>query len=95
MTKYADCIYVMGNGVILEHGTHNELLQAKNGPYARLVQAQKLRDARQKYISDDDSDKAASGENEKEDMERQPTEEVPLQRQKSGRSLASEILEQR
>ncbi|EIW59664.1 multidrug resistance protein 1 [Trametes versicolor FP-101664 SS1] len=93
--KDADCIYVMGNGVILEHGTHNELLQDENGPYARLVQAQKLRDAREKQISDDDSDTAASAENEKEDMERQAAEEVPLQRQKSGRSLASEILEQR
>ncbi|KAI0350350.1 P-loop containing nucleoside triphosphate hydrolase protein [Trametes cingulata] len=94
--KDADCIYVMGNGVVLESGTHEELLRDENGPYARLVAAQKLRDAREKRtMQDDDSDTAASGENDEKDMERQAAEEVPLQRQKSGRSLASEILEQR
>ncbi|KAI8986244.1 multidrug resistance protein 1 [Trametes punicea] len=94
--KDADCIYVMGNGVILESGTHEELLRDENGPYARLVQAQKLRDAREKGAShDSDSDTAASGENDEKDMERQAAEELPLQRQKSGRSLASEILEKR
>ncbi|KAI0643098.1 P-loop containing nucleoside triphosphate hydrolase protein [Trametes meyenii] len=93
--KDADCIYVMGNGVILESGTHDELLRDENGPYARLVQAQKLRDAREKRtLQDSDSDTAASVEEEK-DVEQQIAEEVPLQRQKSGRSLASEILEQR
>ena len=46
--KDADCIYVMGNGVILESGTHEELVRGENGPYARLVAAQKLRDAREK-----------------------------------------------
>ncbi|KAH9849517.1 P-loop containing nucleoside triphosphate hydrolase protein [Lenzites betulinus] len=94
--KDADCIYVMGDGVILESGTHNELLRDENGPYARLVQAQKLRDAREKRtLQDDDSDTAASAENEEKEIERQVAEEVPLQRQKSGRSLASEILEKR
>nr|ODN89989.1 ATP-binding cassette, subfamily B (MDR/TAP), member 1 [Cryptococcus depauperatus CBS 7841] len=38
----ADCIYVMGAGKILEHGTHNELLAKENGPYAQLVSNQKL-----------------------------------------------------
>ncbi|OSD02414.1 multidrug resistance protein 1 [Trametes coccinea BRFM310] len=96
--KDADCIYVMGNGMVLESGTHEELLRDENGAYARLVQAQKLRDAREKNaLNDDDSDTAASAEAEEKekDMERQAAEEVPLQRQKSGRSLASEILEQR
>ena len=92
--KDADCIYVMGNGVILESGTHEELLRDENGPYARLVHAQKLRDAREKRTLDSDSDTAASGENEAT-IEKEIADEVPLQRQKSGRSLASEILEQR
>ncbi|KAI0755198.1 P-loop containing nucleoside triphosphate hydrolase protein [Daedaleopsis nitida] len=94
--KDADCIYVMGNGLVLESGTHNDLLRDENGPYARLVHAQKLRDAREKRTLDSDSDTAASGENEEAaDIEKEAADEVPLQRQKSGRSLASEILEQR
>ena len=94
--KDADCIYVMGNGLILESGTHEELLRDENGPYARLVQAQKLRDAREKRTLDSDSDTAASNEEaEAAQIEKEAADEVPLQRQKSGRSLASEILEQR
>ncbi|WVQ85989.1 hypothetical protein IAT38_008157 [Cryptococcus sp. DSM 104549] len=38
----ADMILVMGGGEILEQGTHNELLADNNGPYAQLVNAQKL-----------------------------------------------------
>ena len=87
----------MGGGVVLESGTHNELLASADGAYARLVAAQKLRDAREKQVkSDDDSDTAASDE--QDDLEKQAAQEVPLGRtntRKSGRSLASEILEQR
>ena len=95
--KDADCIYVMGGGRVLERGTHNELLRDENGPYARLVQAQKLRDAREKRTADSDSDTAASGEDgdDAAAIAKQAAEEVPLERQKSGRSLASEILEQK
>ena len=42
--KHADCIHVMGEGVVLESGNHNELLNKPNGLYARLVHAQELRD---------------------------------------------------
>ncbi|KAJ7166952.1 P-loop containing nucleoside triphosphate hydrolase protein [Mycena filopes] len=42
--KDADAIYVMGDGAILEHGTHNELLADPTGVYSQLVEAQKLRD---------------------------------------------------
>jgi ATP-binding cassette subfamily B (MDR/TAP) protein 1 len=40
--KDADTIYVMGDGSVLEKGTHYELLQNYEGAYARLVRAQKL-----------------------------------------------------
>ncbi|KAJ7733032.1 P-loop containing nucleoside triphosphate hydrolase protein [Mycena metata] len=42
--KDADAIYVMADGAILEHGTHNKLLENPTGVYAQLVEAQKLRD---------------------------------------------------
>ena len=92
--KDADCIYVMGNGLVLESGTHDELLRDENGAYARLVQAQKLRDNREKRTLDSDSDTAASAEDEAA-IEKQAAEEVPLERQKSGRSLASELIEKK
>ncbi|TCD62992.1 GTPase-activating protein [Steccherinum ochraceum] len=96
--KDADHIYVMGGGVVLESGTHNELLADVNGSYARLVAAQKLRDSREKRSADDSGDDtAASGEgDDEEDLEKQAEEEVPLGRtstRKSERSLASEALE--
>jgi ATP-binding cassette, subfamily B (MDR/TAP), member 1 len=40
--KDADMIYVMGEGSVLEKGTHHELLQNYEGAYARLVRDQKL-----------------------------------------------------
>ncbi len=80
----------MGDGVVLESGTHSELLADANGPYSRLVQAQKLREVRESR--DDDSDTAASNE---EDSDRKASEEIPLGRSHTGRSLASEILERK
>lgn len=91
--KDADMIYVMGGGLVLEKGTHNELLADAEGAYSRLVQAQKLRDAREKVATT-----AGEGEGEgeeDEDIEKAAEEEVPLGRSHTGRSLASEILEQR
>ncbi|CCM03554.1 uncharacterized protein FIBRA_05690 [Fibroporia radiculosa] len=93
--KDADRIYVMGDGLVLESGSHNELLQDENGPYSRLVAAQKLREAREKRSTDEsDSDTVASEPGE-EDYEKAAEQEVPLSREKSGRSLASQILEQK
>ncbi|KIP05158.1 hypothetical protein PHLGIDRAFT_129050 [Phlebiopsis gigantea 11061_1 CR5-6] len=99
--KDADCIYVMGDGLVLESGTHSELLKVEDGAYARLVNAQKLREAREKAVqpveTDDSSDTAASHETPEpeEDMEKLAQKEIPLGRSNTGRSLASEILEQR
>lgn len=80
----------MGDGLVVEQGTHNELLQA-DGAYARLVQAQKLREQRP-VLPDDDS---ATSVDEHKDMEKLAREEIPLGRKNTGRSLASDILEQK
>lgn len=111
--KDADCIYVMGDGLVLEFGTHDKLLANDNGPYARLVNAQKLREAREKRSNDDiegqgavdekekenendlDSDTVASSDYEIEDLRERAMVGIPLSRSDTGRSLASEILEQR
>ena len=77
----------MGDGRVIESGTHDDLLQA-NGAYARLVQTQKLRER-----SGKDSDNHS--EDSEPDTEKDATEEIPLGRKNTGRSLASEILEQR
>jgi ATP-binding cassette subfamily B (MDR/TAP) protein 1 len=79
----------MGDGLVLESGTHNELLQA-DGAYARLVQAQKLRELTKgsdSAVSDDSSDDGK--------MEKVAREEIPLGRKNTLQSLASEILEQK
>ncbi|KAK7469298.1 hypothetical protein VKT23_003782 [Stygiomarasmius scandens] len=85
--KDADIIFVMGDGLVLEQGTHDELLRNENGPYAKLVQSQKLREAEQTEAEAESSDE--------KDMEKQAAEEIPLGRKNTSHSLASEILEQR
>ena len=42
--KDAEKIYVMDDGMVLEQGTHQGLLLNPEGPYAKLVQAQKLKE---------------------------------------------------
>jgi ATP-binding cassette subfamily B (MDR/TAP) protein 1 len=78
----------MGDGLVLESGTHSDLIQA-SGAYARLVQSQKLREGRERSDSIDD---ASESEN---DIEKEIREEIPLGRRNTGHSLASEILEQK
>ncbi|KAF8627411.1 hypothetical protein AX17_006226 [Amanita inopinata Kibby_2008] len=86
----ADVIYVMGDGQVLEHGTHDELLKA-NGAYTRLVQAQRLREGREasKDVEGDEDDFK-----EQENLEK-VAEEVPLGRRATGHSLSSEIIKQK
>jgi ATP-binding cassette subfamily B (MDR/TAP) protein 1 len=97
--KDADCIYVMGGGLVLERGKHNELLSNEDGAYARLVAAQRLREAR---YDTDVGDVVPVGQESYEkavessaDIEKAAMEEVPLGRRNTSRSLASEIIEQR
>lgn len=85
--KDADIIYVMGEGLVLESGTHSQLLANEEGPYARLVQAQRLRETRETGENEDAEEEV--------DMEKAAREEIPLGRKNTGHSLASEILEQK
>lgn len=80
----------MGDGLVLEHGNHDQLL-SRGGAYNRLVQAQKLREQE----SDQDTNDKTYGSSEKEDMEKIARDEIPLGRKNTGRSLASEIIEQK
>lgn len=43
--KDADVIFVMGDGLVLEQGTHEGLLAEEGSAYAALVHSQKLREA--------------------------------------------------
>lgn len=94
----ADCIYVMGDGVVIERGKHDELLGNEDSAYSRLVAAQRLREAREAIDIDDvvpvgkSSEKAADST---VDFEKAALEEVPLGRSNTHRSLASEIIDQR
>ncbi|KAL0958172.1 hypothetical protein HGRIS_000335 [Hohenbuehelia grisea] len=88
--KDADIIYVMGDGRVLEQGTHNELLKDEQGAYSRLVQAQKLREAGEHHSSYDDDSEGST-----QDIAKAIQEEVPLGRSHTGRSLASDIIEQK
>lgn len=88
----------MGDGLVLESGTHAQLLADEQGAYFRLVEAQKLRESSNAQNTEDaDSAEEATlpekdgGEN----YEELAKEEIPLGRVKSNRSLASEILAQR
>lgn len=99
--KDADVIYVMGEGEVLESGTHQELLHDPNGSYAKLVQAQKLRDAEKGDATsagvdeETDDDQSLQKQKDADAMEEAAATEEPLGRAPTERSLASEILEKR
>lgn len=88
--KDADCIYVMGEGLVLEKGTHMELLADENSAYSRLVHAQKLRES--KDMDDGNSTAAVSVEG---DTEKVAEEEFSLGRKDTIRSIASDLAQKR
>lgn len=88
---------MMGDGQVLEHGTHAQLLADPEGPYARLVQAQKLREAEQRGddLESNSEDEGVTAKKQASAIELAAEKEDPLGRADTSRSLASEILEQR
>ncbi|KAL7421323.1 GTPase-activating protein [Cryptotrichosporon argae] len=88
-----DRIIVMGAGEIIEQGNHNSLLENADGAYAQLVNAQKLNQAAAaeaaRAAGDDGTDLP--------DPDAVPTEKAgfaDLARAPTGRSVASQLLEQ-
>ena len=59
--RNAHHIYVLDNGHVIEHGTHQTLME-KAGKYRDLVEAQKM-----ESMENDDDDKMSKEEAEKED----------------------------
>jgi len=90
-SRDVDVIHVMGDGLVLESGTHEQSL-AMNGAYGRLVQAQRLHEGRKQSAIEDSEDDDVG---EPTDMDKAVLEEIPLGRRSIRQCLASEILEQR
>jgi ATP-binding cassette subfamily B (MDR/TAP) protein 1 len=84
----------MGEGLVLESGTHNDLIQA-GGAYARLVQSQKLREGRDGRESSGLLDTDNASDDSGHSIEKEFCEEVPLDRKNTGHSLASDVLKQK
>ncbi|KAI0361184.1 multidrug resistance protein 1 [Trametes cingulata] len=88
----ADRIYVMENGVVVESGTHEELLRDENGAYSRFVLAQKLRSANDDPAVESADHEVAAPHQNGTDPEKQPAAEDvgSLQRTKTELSMASQ-----
>jgi ATP-binding cassette subfamily B (MDR/TAP) protein 1 len=96
--KDADCIYVMGDGVVLEWGKHNELLSNEDGAYTRLVTAQRFREGEASEgidVGDVTGQPSGKAIESHIDVEKAALEEIPLGRNNTHRSLASEIIKER
>ncbi|KAL1409886.1 GTPase-activating protein [Vanrija albida] len=95
--KDADRILVMGEGEILEEGTHYSLLADENGAYAKLVANQKLSQQAADHLPDDVE---AEDTTDEDDIivpgPASPMKEkhLHLTRSITGRSISSQILEQ-
>ncbi|KAI6166710.1 ste6-like protein [Pisolithus thermaeus] len=87
--KDADQIFVMDEGVVLERGAHEELI-ARNGSYAGLVQAQKLRKAKEVQV---DADIAVASN--AQDQEGVIEDEIPLARRETRQSVTLDLAHQK
>ncbi|KAF9221679.1 P-loop containing nucleoside triphosphate hydrolase protein [Gyrodon lividus] len=85
--KDADCIYVMGEGLVLEQGTHAELLAYEDGAYSRLVHAQKLREYKDNQGNDNDDIAVAGAEADVKVVENA----IPLDRKSTNHSITSDL----
>lgn len=103
----ADKILVMGNGRLLEAGTHKDLTADPSSAYSQLVEAQKLVAEKQKEESAgeaeaEEEENDGNGHAEKDPLSNQLTrtqssnsstpEMSEVERKTTGRSIASEIL---
>jgi ATP-binding cassette subfamily B (MDR/TAP) protein 1 len=77
----------MGDGLVLERGTHTELLADENGAYSRLVAAQSLREGHQ----DDNLDGVISRD---ESEVEKPRSYDLLDRRSTIRSIGSDVVSQ-
>jgi len=81
----------MGDGFVLEEGTHSEL-RNNSGPYARFFAAQKLHEKPEVEFGDSDNDiEIVKGV----DMAKKDREEVSLRRRNSSHILPGEIIGQK
>ena len=92
--KDADVIHVMGEGLVLESGTHHDLIQA-DGAYARLVQSQNLREKQKGIESSDALNSDNSIEESRHSIEKEIHENFFVGRKNTEHSLASKVLEQK
>ncbi|KAI6114229.1 ste6-like protein [Pisolithus sp. B1] len=91
--KDADQIFVMDEGAVLERGAHEELI-ARNGPYAGLVQAQKLREAKEVQVNAEVNADIAVVSN-AQDQEGVIEDEIPLARRETQQSVTSDLAHQK
>ncbi|KAJ1719603.1 hypothetical protein LPJ53_005663 [Coemansia erecta] len=95
----SDVIYVVAQGGVVEHGSHEQLL-AKQGAYARLVEAQQLRQSLEKGVQGGGGEDEASetsgaseaGADEADGVDEGPVKmakRVSVQRTATGRSVDS------
>lgn len=91
----------MGDGGLIEAGTHDELLRDEDGAYAKLVNAQKLKEQQGEIAVVNESDvpeediKIEEIEKEKAESIRSDSKSQGLERVSTSRSLASEVLSRR
>ncbi|KAF9242531.1 P-loop containing nucleoside triphosphate hydrolase protein [Melanogaster broomeanus] len=88
--KDADCIYVMGDGIVLEQGTHAELLAYENGAYSRFVHAQKLRER-----GDNERNASRASPSAGVHMTMAVDEEVPLDCMNTNHSIVSDLAQKK